>query len=394
MIASKSFSLASSRTSKSAFTLVEVLTVLVLLLILAAVALPAVRKLLSDQKVSRAARGMAAYMDVARNRAISEGRQVGVLIQRAGTDARGLAHSIQLRQLTDIPPYTGDASDAVALLLPNPAGGFRATFDPINSQLMALSASMVADPGVTGDTDDPNGPIRNGDLLELPGGRVVPFTFVFRAITEPDTTPVEIRFNLTETIVYGSPARFTNLFPTSNMTVPVTGRPLKYKIHRRPVVSSTAPLSLPRGVAIDLNYSGFGVSGNELAPDVTAPVFNANIAIIFGPDGKVVSVTDDSSGTAVLTPPLGQIFLCLADVDGIRPDNLFARDKKAPASLLSPKSKWIVVNPATGRVVSSPFNAVSSIPAGVVTDPANPVLAPAIEEARFLANLSDTVDIE
>ena len=58
------------------------------------------------------------------------------------------------------------------------------------------------------------------------------------------------------------------------------------------------------------------------------------------------------------------------------------------------ESKWVVINPGTGRVVSSPFSSVSSIPTGIVVDPYNSALDPAITEARLLANFADTVDIE
>ncbi len=365
-----------------AFTLIEVLVVLFLLLILAAIALPNVKDLVANQLVARTARGIAGYMDVARNRAIAEGRRVGVVIERFGADARGRAHSIRLRQLTSIPPYTGDASDSVAVLQTN---GTQALFDPSSNQLLALSASMVADPGVSGDVDDLRAPIRNGDYIELPGGRIVPFTITFRSLTAASTVLVEINFDLNE-IQNGS-----ELFPSGNKTI-ATARPVKYKIHRRPVVSTMTPFNLPRGIVIDLNYSGVGPSGNQFAPDTSLGVTAFDIAIVFGPDGKVVSVTDPVTGTPV--PPLGQLFFCLGDSDGIRPDNLFSQENKATANIMNLESLWIVLNPSTGRVVSSPFAAVSTLPATVVTDPADASLPPAIAEARLLANFSDTVDLE
>ena len=81
------------------FTLVEVLVVLFLLLILAAIALPNVKDLVANQLVARSARGVSAYIDLARNRAISEGQHVGVLIERFGADALGRAHSVRMRHL-------------------------------------------------------------------------------------------------------------------------------------------------------------------------------------------------------------------------------------------------------------------------------------------------------
>ena len=369
------------------FTLVEVLVVLFLLLLLASIALPNVKELIANQRVSRAARGMAAYIDAARNRAISQGQQVGVLIERFGyTDARGRAHSIRMRHLTSLPPYTGDASNGVAILQPD---GISATFDPSSNPLMALSASMVADPSDANDVDDLRAPIRNRDFIEFPGGRVVPFFFDYRPLTAGANVPVRITFDLNEFVdpING----ITPLFPSSGVAVP-SERPVKFKIHRRPVVSTVSPFSLPRGIVLDLNYSGLGVAGNQFAPDDDPSVPVYDVAIVFGPDGKVVSVSNPLSG--FLVPPIGRIFLCMGDSDGVRPDDLFSQEKRAIANLLNPESLWIVVDPATGRIDSAPFAPVASIPAGLVTDPADATLDVAIAESRFFANLSDTVDLE
>jgi ribose 5-phosphate isomerase RpiB len=139
------------------------------------------------------------------------------------------------------------------------------------------------------------------------------------------------------------------------------------------------------------------MKGNEFAPSpLPTEIQNgANakpIDIVFGPDGGVASIT--SAISDVPSFPQGQIFLCLGDSDGIRPDNLFTSEKKAPANLVNLESKWIVINPGTGRVVSAPFSSVSSIPAAAVINPYDASLDQAITEARLLANFADTVDIE
>lgn len=398
-------------TRRSAFTLIELLVVLSLLLLLTAIALPTLRDLIADQRIAKTARGLTTFIDAARNRAIAEGRQVGVVIERLGTDPRGRAHSIRVNQLTSVPPYSGDASDAVATLLktgvatpPPPPPPFPvalpaplvtvATFDPADNQLLALSASMVGDPSDPTD-DDPRAPIRNGDYIELPGGRIVPFWFSYRDLSINDPTNpdylVRLNFYLNEPLISGA-----QRFPASNVVT--TPRVIKYKIHRRPVLSGAAPFDLPRGVAIDLNYSGFGVAGNEYAPayDFTqappTPLPAYDVVIIFGPDGKVVSVSDPVNGA--LVSPVGRMFFCLGDADGIREDNLFAQERKATASVLNLESLWIVLNPNTGSAVASPFAPVSTIPAGVITDPTDLSVVTAIAESRLLANLSDTVELE
>lgn len=455
------------RVRLSAYTLVELLIVLSIMVLLAAVALPTVKDLLANQQIAKTARNISAFIDKARSRAVAEERYIGIRLERLNSiepnytpgDAPpvGRAHSIRIRELTSVPPYTGDASNAFAELKTdtryantNLSYVTFAEFNPSDNALLALSASMV-DPNTSlqitnpmqpgyvlapksEPNDDVSAPIRSGDYIELPAGRLVPFKIQHRPLNAGATIPVRLLFDLSEMRTAG-----TKSFPSGNPIFPTSilennglvhegvlvnetandvtlrrldgsditisrsditrmwGRKIKYKIHRRPVVSTAAPYSLPRGVVVDLNYSGTGMEGNEFAPSpLTADIqggFNAKpIDIIFGPDGSVVSIT--TAFNDVPSFPQGQIFLCLGDSDGVRTDNLVTPEKKAPANLVNLESKWLVITPATGRVVSSPFSSVSVLSSNKVVDPYDASLDPAIAQARLLANFSDTVDIE
>jgi prepilin-type N-terminal cleavage/methylation domain-containing protein len=426
--------------SRAAYTLVELLIVLAIMVLLAAVALPTVKDLLANQQIAKTARNISAFIDKARSRAIAEGKFVGIRLERLNTlDPVGRAQSIRIRELTSVPPYTGDASNAFAKLKTVtkdhpaykdffPQGVDYLTIvelSPFDNALLALSASMMHKVPLGNETppipgkyypdlsnvlqpkshpdDDVAAPIRSGDFLELPGGRLVPFVLEYRPLNDTESltingttivrpTDVRLILDLSEEKSLG-----TKSFPSGNPIFPSGGRRIKYKIHRRPVVSTAAPYSLPRGVAIDLNYSGTGMKGNEFAPsslptEIQTGVNAKPIDIVFGPDGGVASLTTAFSD--VPSFPQGQVFICLGDSDGIRPDNLFTPDKKAPANLVNLESKWIVINPGTGRVVSSPFSSVSTLPTAAVVDPYDASLDPAITEARLLANFADTVDIE
>ena len=371
---------------RRAFTLVEILVVFLVISILAAIALPIAKNMIADQHASRTARGITSYMDRIRNRAIAEGRPMGVLIERFATigNGYGRAHSVRLRTMMGMPPYSGDSSNSTASLQ---IDGISVHFTPSENQLLTLSASMIADPGMAGDVDDLRAPVRTGDFIELPGGRLVPFAIVFRGLTEPDITPVVIQLDLQE------PNSGSETFPSASTSLLISPRSVPYKIHRRPAVSSAAPFDLPKGMAIDLNYSGLGTSGNQFAPDITNLTIPAyNIAIIFGADGKVISASQTSDGIG--PPPIGQLFFCIGETDGVRIDNLFSVERRSLANLLNPDSIWLMINPGTGRVVTAPFAAVSTIPAGVVVDPEDTTLDVALAEARLLAILSDTVDLE
>lgn len=354
----------------NAFTLVELLVVLFIFLLLTAVALPTVKNLLADQKLSKAARSVTGFFSVARSRAIAEGRLVGVRIERlGGTDQATFdeAASLRLRYLLGIPPYSGDAADSKVLMgNVGPTGEATLVFDLNDNQLLALTNTI-------------NPAFQNGDLIELPGGKLFALNFDTQP---PAPTP---------------PARVTEVHAVINLRGPLNGsstypagdlvpgaRSMSYRIHRRPIVSAMAPLDFVRGVAIDLNLSGFGNSGFELAPTTTN--VSQPVDIFFGSEGQVAQISLDSAGN--LGPAPGLVFLCVGSTDGIRESvpsneaNAFAIEGKSQPNILNNDSIWIVINPSTGRVVAAPFGSVSDTSSR----------EDALPFARSLALLSDTID--
>lgn len=414
------------------YTLVEILVVLFVLMLLAAIALPTVKELLSNQKVSRAAQNMNAFISKARSRAIAEEKPFGVLIERGvGVDdtgnVLGLSQSIRMRQIAGVPPYTGDASNAFATLRddPNFPNVEIAEFTVKDNQLLSLSRNIYSDNNLTPQQQDQAAPIRNGDYFELPGGRMVPITFMPYNVTAGEVLPngalvqndgTTARANLEnadgeDTVrVWFS---LTNLYPDGARTL--NGQTVKYRIHRRPVVSSVTPFSMPRGVVADLNYSGFGIAGNQFA----SLTDDKDIEIIFGADGSVLRVTSgwfwvSGSGVAdwneTQVAPLGAIYLCIGDADGLVPNNLFSQDKKAFSNLLNTESVWVSINPYTGRCNASEVAPVdlgivlanAGLSANSILQTPNPdpttdeatALADAISRSRYFATLSDSVDPE
>jgi len=369
------------------FTLVELLIVLFLLMLLAAIALPTVRNVLLEQKNSRAARSIASFCDIARSRAIAEDREVGVLIERLSsdsTDTIGASAGIRLRQLTGVPSYSGESADSRAVLSNLSGSGAidSATFEGADNQLLLLSAIQ---------SGSSTAPIRPSvDRMELPGGKVVTITGLQvidsagSVVTSPNlsldlnTYRVRAVFN-PRNVITPSSATPTFEFPEGARRQLSVRQQVKYRIHRAPALSSTAPLALPRGIAVDLNYSGIGLTGNQFALSAGT----SSIQIIFGPDGRVARVVNAAGD---LLAPTSQIFLCLGDFSGIRPDDLFAASGRDRANIARNKSSWIVINNQTGRVTVSPFASVSAATL------ASANMSESLREARLLASLSDSVE--
>ncbi len=371
-----------------AFTLIELLVVLFIFMILIAVSLPIVKGLVSDQKTSRTAQSLEAFINAARSRAIGEGRTVGVRFERLGTANFQRSTCLRVRQLVGVPAYSGDAVDATAILSGSPIN--TAVFDTADSPLLYLSASIL---NTAPTTDDYLSPIKPGDLLELPGGRTVPIGSIGAVVG----SSVTVTFNLSEVVnLYGSVN--VNRFPLAGV-LPSAGGAVKYQIHRRPTPSSSKTLSMPRGMAIDLNYSGFGVTGNQFAPPTDATVIPHSVDLLFDANGAVSQVIVNTSTSNARTYPTGLIFFCIGEIDGIASvegatsadrENLFSADRTLTTNVMKSDSLWLVVNPISGQTSTVGNASIVTIP----TDPNDPTtiaFGVAMQEARILATYSDSI---
>ncbi len=381
----------------AAFTLIEMLIVLLIFTILSAIALPTVRKLLVDQKTTKAASAITSLLDLARSRAISEGRYAGVRFERVGflnTVEYGSAASLTVRQIVGVPPYSGESGNARVEVVTTSGSRFaELRFPAADNMLLSLG-------------DIRTGPVKSRDIIELANGQRFHLLFDVGTFGSPingkipspplpdPTSVIRARINLRSpedgTV---EPARLADSSIAADVSQPAStfpssvgvaaNRNMKFRIHRTPVVSSSPPVTLTRGVAVDLNYSGFGVSGNEFMPEAL-PSGSANqpVDILFGPDGRVEFCSLNNEGSPG-SPP-GLIFLCVGSTDGVRPDDLLSVEKRATANILNSNSIWVVINPNTGRAVAAPIATVNRSTLSTVEA--------AISQARSLALLSDTLD--
>lgn len=381
---------ARSHPARPAFTLVEILVVTFILMLLAMIALPAVRNVLRDAKKAQNAREIVAFLNEARARAIATGQDVGVLISRFGAaDSYVRSFSNELALTNAVPPYSGDTGSAQAFLMHDPNGETvpvppnvpapnngpinAAFFSADDSPMLYLSAGLITA------GEEISAPIRLGDRLELPGGRAVA---ILQMVQVPATNPFGVAGTkmifdpvdrLSDEITLATPGFRTETFPDGirrfPAAMPITDirRAVRFRIHRKPMLSSVGGMSMLRGMVIDLNYSGIGPNGIQFSQAMIAPGVAADTAvnchpvvIVFGADGAVKVVergVNTGSGPpayATTIKPTGNIFLCVGKTDGIRPDDPLSTQNRATANVMDPESTWVSINTATGLVTASP----------------------------------------
>lgn len=106
-------------------TLVELLVVILVMLMITAVTIPAIRPALEGRKIREAARMVEVFLNGARNRAIASGHSVGVLIE---PDPNEPSQCISLSYVEQPGPYSGDYQSSTIIALGN--GGFGAWTTP------------------------------------------------------------------------------------------------------------------------------------------------------------------------------------------------------------------------------------------------------------------------
>jgi len=375
-----------------AFTLIEVLVSLFIMMVLASIALPMTRNIIRDQRNARASQILLSFIESTRNQAIAENREMGVIFNRLGTDDFGRSASVEVRQLRGLPTYTGETSNARATLVhivdedyPDvaptvPAGMVNAArFDVLESPLVLLSYQILADSG----RDNSTAPIQSGQHIELPGGQLATIVKFARAAPGGPLSDVIVGLDIYQPVDIATGSGRNN---PHGLKVTNPPQRVPYAIHRTPVVSNARSVSLPRGAAIDFNYSGFGVRGNEFS----AANSDVPISVFFDSQGRVSRV--GYRGAIGYVPPVSPLFFCVGDFDGIQPDDLLNPSGRNRANIFRPNSTWIVLNPASGRVTASPFNAVTPPDAAFSAEQLEAYVPVAIEQARLLAKLGDTLE--
>ncbi len=98
---------------RRAFTLVELLVVVGVISVLAAITLPSIRTMLHGQKVNQAARMVQAHIESTRLRAMATGKYTAVVFERQANSPDAV---VRLAVGNVFPPYEGDIVGALGTL--------------------------------------------------------------------------------------------------------------------------------------------------------------------------------------------------------------------------------------------------------------------------------------
>ncbi len=265
--------------TRSAYTLVELLVVMAALTVLAAVTLPTLKTLLSDQKVSSASRSVLAHLQAAQGRAIASNSPVAVILERDSDETIGTMNTVSRLSIGQVfPPYEGDIAGATGVL-----SDFNSD-DYIDRLAVPIGvASLLTDispaPAV----------FSAGDYLQLDDRQS---TYVVLSIT-----PETVAGVLYAMIDFKNPAvgqekgDLLLISRTWNLNS-------RFRLYRKPTKSFLQTLTLPRGTCVDLSVSGFGTATNSFGLNVLP--LNPTM-IVFNPQGRIAYWTNGASGPHTAT---------------------------------------------------------------------------------------------
>jgi prepilin-type N-terminal cleavage/methylation domain-containing protein len=322
-------------------TLVELLVVISIVVLLAAIAIPALRPTLEGQRIREASRMINVYFGSARNRAIETGRTCGVILRRFEGQPEC---AMVLEQAEVPPPYAGDTLDATATVAID-TSDFWADGSP---EVEAVLTDFTPGPDL----------VHVGDLIQF--NHQGPFYEIMGPHASGSTV---VNSNSLELWTDRSQGQ---MLPWPN--APGSSAPLPYEIIRQPEKSAVAPLQLPAGTVVDLQFSGtdnpavipqLGWAGT----DATISGALEPVIVMFSPNGSVDRVIyyepnaspppDYVRRELHLTEP---IFLLVG-----RRENVGVAAEQPNWQDLT--NRWVTLSPETGLVTTAEVASEASLDA-------------------------------
>jgi prepilin-type N-terminal cleavage/methylation domain-containing protein len=304
---------------QAGYTLVELLIVIMIALLLMVVSLPTIKSVMEDARPREASRILNTMIFTAKARAAQFGNPVGIEFVYDQNAVAGSARCTQM-YMCEIPPiYAGDITDARVTV--------NTSMTPWEFTFPGTSAGFLT------------------SLLDSSN------QFQIRINHRGPWYPViyqmsRYRFDQTRwEREHGGP-----IPPAMPPPMPPTSDPNGYGFQiRRPPVRVGNPVELPKSTAIDMTYSGMGLTGTQFSSA-------AALRVLFAPSGHVESYTLAGGDTlaptgtlhflvglaAKVNPPVDTVVSPQANVFDIERSNL------ADANAL-----WVSVGRSTGIVTTN-----------------------------------------
>ena len=366
-------------------TLVELLIVVSIMTLLAAIALPSMQTGMEARRTREATRAIHVYFGSARVRAIENGRPVGVMIERSDENPEA---GVLLRQVEIPPPYAGDFDGTTLVLqdwtaVPNQDPSIS---DPDFYMRGYHVVKAFIAPGNLSD-----GIVKRGNRVRL-GYKGPSYIIVEDPYERPD---VDYPVDADEYILFSTVGCVLTLRAANDQVnavpwidvVPSGSWPpsvdfsdpalwsgeTPFQITRNPVSSSVAPLSLPRGMVVDL-----GDSGNDMGVFPETTQVATGPLIMFSPDGQIESIWANGVSELASLP----IYLMIGRRERV------GQPVSLPPSLTVPPllaedglenwqdadNLWLALTPQSGQVTVAEVSA--ELPPGNLNNPTANVYVP------------------
>ena len=289
-----------------ALTLVELLVTISIMALVVAISLPMVKPMMESNKTKSGADIVADFLAQARNRAIEEGRPVGVTFERILDYADGNVYpyngaSVLMRQVAEPKPLSGFVKD-VRVAVDNTG---QITFWTWDNTALQWGINPTE--------------LNYWTKLVHPGDQI---QFDAKGPKYDLSGPTQIDMGL---------AAERNLVPPIHFDSLGLPQPALFKVFRKPQQTTVAPtmappVAMPEGIVVDLDCSGMGKNPPRDRSKVVTPPelgrawcddFSAanqsdrnSVTIMFSPTGEVDKVYYSSmTGSITSDIPTGPVFL-------------------------------------------------------------------------------------